>query len=221
MNFNELPITVLGFRVPPSLVRHYRKHKSMKRVLFVVFTLIKWLQLVIENFIRNIPRQFGGSRIRHWYYGRIFKSLGKGGRIDEGVIFYGAAGIECGSNVRFGRNLVVQASGGLKLGNDILIGPGCFIWTINHDYKVGNMYQEEKYVAKTVVIEDNVWIAANVKITPGVRVGTGSVIAMGAVVTKDVPPYSVVAGNPAKVVKGTYKIKHLGMETTMVSYNSL
>lgn len=171
-----------------------------------IYVLYKDVLIIIECLIRNLPWQIGGSRIRKCYYGLHFKSMGKGGRIDEGIIFYGASGVECGSNVFFGRNLIVNGAGGLKMGNNILMGPGCFIWTINHDYNVENIYREPKFIAKPVIIEDNVWIAANVKITPGVRVGTGSVIAMGSVVTKDIPPYCIVAGNPAKVVK---KIKAL------------
>ncbi len=54
---------------------------------------------------------------------------------------------------------------------------------------------------KPVVIEDDVWIGSRVTILPGVTIGRGSVVGAAAVVTKDVPPYSVVAGNPAKVVK--------------------
>jgi maltose O-acetyltransferase len=158
-------------------------------------------QLAIESLIRNIPWQLGGSWIRRQYYCRLFKAMGKGGRIDEGIVFYSPGGIECGSNVGWGRNSVIQGAGGLKMGNDILMGPSCFIWTINHDYTVGNMYHQRKYIAEPVVVEDNVWISANVKITPGVRVGTGSVIAMGSVVTDDVPAHCVVAGNPAKIVK--------------------
>ena len=101
----------------------------------------------------------------------------------------------------------------MKMGNDILIGPGCFIWTMNHDYTVNNMYHEPRYIHKLVVIEDNVLISANVKIRPGVRIGTGSVIGMGSVVTEDVPPHCVVVGNPARAVKtidGIPRLKSVG-----------
>ena len=155
----------------------------------------------VEPLIRNISWRIGGSLIRQAYYRQRFKSMGKGGRIDEGIIIYSPKGIECGSNVFWGRNVIVQAAGGLTLGNDIFIGPGCYIWTINHDYTTDNLYKEAKFIAKSVIIEDNVWIAANVKITPGVRIGPGSVIAMGSVVTKDIPPNCVAAGNPAKIIK--------------------
>ena len=65
----------------------------------------------------------------------------------------------------------------------------------------GKLWSNVQAEKKEVYIEDNVWVCQRVMIMKGVRVCKGSVIAAGAVVTKDVPPYSVVAGNPAKVVK--------------------
>jgi len=164
-------------------------------------TLIAVVHTVIQSVIRNIPVQIGGSEIRRIYYKRLFKMMGKGGRIEEGVIFYNPQGITCGSNVSWGRNMVVQGVGILKMGDDILIGPGCFIWTVNHDYNVENFIKEQKYIQKPVTIENNIWIGANAKITPGVKIGTCSVIGMGSVVTKDVPPNCIVAGNPARVIR--------------------
>ncbi|APV45149.1 transferase hexapeptide repeat containing protein [Dehalogenimonas formicexedens] len=167
----------------------------------VASALVSMPRVMTELIIRNIPWQCGGSIIRKSYYKNSFKQLGNGGRFDEGVIIYGAHGIACGDNVFIGRNTIINGAGGLKLGNNILIGPGCYIWTINHDYSVVNIVSEPKYIAKPVVIGNEVWIGANVKIIPGVSIGARSVIGMGSVVTKDVPAGAVVAGNPAQVVK--------------------
>ena len=60
---------------------------------------------------------------------------------------------------------------------------------------------DDYYILKPVTLEKNVWIGANVSICPGVRVGEGAVIALGSVVTKDVPKYSIIGGNPAKILK--------------------
>ena len=89
--------------------------------------------------------------------------------------------------------------------DDITIGDNCiFGWECQIFSGDGHpIYQEESIINKDVpvVIEDNVWVGSRALILKGVRVGKGSIVAAGAVVTKDVPPNCIVAGNPAKVVK--------------------
>ncbi|KAF5432193.1 galactoside O-acetyltransferase [Candidatus Methanophagaceae archaeon] len=153
-----------------------------------------------EEILMKIPGRLGRA-LRYNYYKSKFKTCGKNIDIWDNVVLYGSDCIEIGNCVAFGRNSVINGGGGLKLGSYILMGPCCFIWTVNHDYNVENMWNIRKEIKKPVIIEDNVWISANVKITPGVTVGTGTVLGMGSVVTKDVPPYCVVGGNPATILK--------------------
>ena len=76
------------------------------------------------------------------------------------------------------------------------------IITQNHDYDTGNAIPYgDGYIYKTVTIEDNVWFGNRVIITGDITIGEGAIIAAGAVVCKDVPPYAIVGGNPAKVIK--------------------
>jgi acetyltransferase-like isoleucine patch superfamily enzyme len=182
-------------------VNYVKRHRPLRLIVSIIYKISQCVLLTVENLIRNIPSLMGGSRIRVIYYRRFFKALGKDGIIDEGVIFYGMQGIESGSNVGFGRNSVIQGAGGLTFGNDVLMGPGCYIWTINHDYTAKNMAIELKSVSKPVTIGSNVWIAADVKIVPGIKIGSNSVIGMGSVVTKDVPPGCIVGGNPARLIR--------------------
>ena len=94
-------------------------------------------------------------------------------------------------------------SGTVYIGNDVMMGPNCTIYTRNHKTDDisrpmrGQGFQEEK----PVYIGDDVWIGENVTILPGVKIGSHSIIGAGAVVTKDVPEWAVVAGNPAVVKK--------------------
>ena len=84
-----------------------------------------------------------------------------------------------------------------------MMGPECYICTINHetdDLSVPMCKQGSK-PEKPVYIGDDVWIGSRVTILPGVRIGNGAIIGAGAVVSKDIPDFAVVAGNPAKVVK--------------------
>lgn len=109
--------------------------------------------------------------------------------------------IEIGDYSGIGRNCLVQ--GGVKIGKYVMMGPEVYIYTQNHDFQKTDIPMSQQGFAeeKPVVIEDDVWIGSRVTILPGVRICSGSIIGASAVVTKDVPPYCVVAGNPAKIVK--------------------
>jgi acetyltransferase-like isoleucine patch superfamily enzyme len=89
--------------------------------------------------------------------------------------------------------------GGVDIGDRVMIGPNVSIITSGHPLLPS---QRRAYIeAKPIAIEENVWIAAGATILGGVTVGENSVIAAGAVVTKDVPPNSFVAGVPAKIIR--------------------
>ena len=115
--------------------------------------------------------------------------------------FYTAGGLE----IRVGRKVFINQCctiydmGGVDIADLVMIGPNVNIITAGHPLEPS---QRRAYVeAKPIVIEKNVWIATGVTILGGVVVGENSVVAAGAVVTKDVPPNSVVAGVPAKVIR--------------------
>ena len=105
-----------------------------------------------------------------------------------------------GDHTRVGlHNTVI---GPVTIGSYVNLAQGITVTALNHDFADSEKRIDEQGVSTTpVVIEDDVWIGANAVVLPGVRVGTHSVIAAGAVVTKDVPPHSIVAGVPAKVIK--------------------
>ena len=113
---------------------------------------------------------------------------------------------DCGKNIRFGKGVFVnsgccfQDQGCIEIGDGALIGHQVVIATLNHDLDAahrGDMHP------KPVKIGKDVWIGAHATLLPGVTVGDGAVIAAGAVVTKDVPAHTVVAGVPARVIKKT------------------
>ncbi|MCD6461281.1 MAG: acyltransferase [Thermoplasmata archaeon] len=107
-----------------------------------------------------------------------------------------------GDNVTLNMFTWINAAGGVEIGNNVLIGPRVIIHSANHrfaDRETPIRYQGHEY--RRVVIEDDVWIGGGAIILPGVRIGKGAVVGAGAVVTKDVPPFSVVAGVPARVIK--------------------
>lgn len=92
--------------------------------------------------------------------------------------------------------------GPVTIGSHVNLAQGITVTALNHNFADSEKRIDEQGVSTTpVVIEDDVWIGANAVVLPGVRIGNHSVIAAGAVVTKDVPPHSIVAGVPAKVIK--------------------
>ena len=92
--------------------------------------------------------------------------------------------------------------GPVTIGSHVNLAQGITVTALNHNFADSEKRIDEQGVSTTpVVIEDDVWIGANAVVLPGVTIGTHSVIAAGAVVTKDVPPHSIAAGVPAKVIK--------------------
>lgn len=92
--------------------------------------------------------------------------------------------------------------GPVKIGNHVNLAQNITVTALNHNFSDTDKRIDCQGVSTNpVTIDDDVWIGANAVILPGVTIGTHSVIAAGAVVTKDVPPHSLVAGVPAKVIK--------------------
>ena len=92
--------------------------------------------------------------------------------------------------------------GPVTIGSHVNLAQGITVTALNHNFEDPNKRIDEQGISTTpVTIEDDVWIGANAVVLPGVTIGNHSVVAAGAVVTKDVPPHSLVAGVPAKVIK--------------------
>lgn len=92
---------------------------------------------------------------------------------------------------------IIECSGGVSIGRYFHTGRGLTIFSVNHNYKKAKAIPyDDKIINKPVVIKDFVWCGANVTIVPGVTIGEGVIIASGSVVTKDVPDYAIIGGNP-------------------------
>ncbi len=146
------------------------------------------------------PYALGARRIRYEICRRMFKSCGVEVNVEHGALINSGREIEIGD--RSGIGLDTFISGPLIIGRDVIMGPSCTFLSINRDTRQTSvaMIDQGFKPARPPVIEDDVWIGANVTVLPGRRLGTGSIVGAGAVVTSDVPPLSVVAGNPARVI---------------------
>ncbi|MDE6498661.1 MAG: acyltransferase [Muribaculaceae bacterium] len=124
-------------------------------------------------------------------------------------------GLRIGNNSYIGDYSIVRSGGGISIGNSVLIAHGVtIIDTDSHETDpaerdrsfrnlIKNGHPKTPGSVKTarITIEDNAWISYGVSILKGVTIGKGAIVGAGSVVTRDVPPYTVVAGNPAKPIK--------------------
>lgn len=124
--------------------------------------------------------------------------------VPEGFALFPPFNSDCGKNIHLGKNVFInsgckfQDQGGIHIGDRALIGHNVVLATLNHPLDPAHRSSMDP---KPIHIEEDVWIGSNATVLPGVRIGHGSVVAAGAVVTKDVPPLTVVGGVPAKVIK--------------------
>ena len=118
------------------------------------------------------------------------------------LILTDGATLSIGKRVYIGELNNVRCTNSIKIGDDVRISQ--LVTITDGQYKFddkNSLIGGQGYEKKTVKIDDNVWIGGNAVILPGVIIGEGAVIGAGSVVTKNVPPYTVVAGNPAKIIK--------------------
>lgn len=123
-------------------------------------------------------------------------------KIHKSVVVYGGAKIrsphkiEIGKNTIIGHHAILDGRFGLKIGENVNLSTGVWIWTAEHDPQDSNFLA----TGGSVIIEDYVWLSCRTVILPGVTIGQGAVVAAGSVVTKDVAPYKIVGGVPARVI---------------------
>lgn len=149
-----------------------------------------------------------GMEINNRYHApeelRELMGLLTGKEIDDTFRLFPPFYTDFGKNITFGKDVFVnsgchfQDQGGITIGDGSLIGHNVVLATINHDLDPRN---NRKNHYAPINIGNHVWIGSNATILPGVTIGDWAVVAAGAVVTKDVPPYTVVGGIPAKVLK--------------------
>ena len=126
-------------------------------------------------------------------------SAGRNINIERGARF--AMTTEIGDNSGIG--IDSKLYGTVKIGCNVMMGPECYIYAYNHNTQRTDipMNQQGMTDERPVEIGNDVWIGSRVTILPGVHIGDGAIIGAASVVTKDVPSYAVVGGNPAKVLK--------------------
>jgi maltose O-acetyltransferase len=157
--------------------------------------------LWMEAMVRSVPGEFGLA-LRRTLLGRSFRSAGEGLWISPGVRILGPSKLSVGRNCRIGLNNIIQANGEVEMGDEVILGPGVKIWSVNHVFtRLDQPIWEQGFEHKKVVVGSGVWIGADCFIMPGAKIGDHVVVSAGSVVAgKDVEPYSILAGNPARKI---------------------
>ena len=184
-----------------DLEQFYKDMKEQKPViagseLMVMFHKLSQEAMKITNQINN--KYNSPEHIRE-----LFSEL-IGKEVDETFGMFPPFYTDCGKNITIGKNVFINAccrfqdQGGIEIGDGCLIGHNVTIATLNHDF---NPQKRANITPKPVKLGKNVWIGSDSTILPGVIVGDGAIVGAGSVVTKNVLPNTIVAGNPAKFIK--------------------
>ncbi len=178
----------------------------MKRILSPFKHLFDWFVL---SWIEVLPYGPLPDRIKRLILRCYGARVGRNPTIYAGVWIRPIQGLSLGDNVSIGKDVIITTAGTVTIGHNVMIGHGTKIISANHVIPPGRgRIRFAGHKNEPVVIEDDVWIGAQAVILPGVRIGEGAVVAAGAVVTKDVPPFTVVGGVPARILR--YRLEETG-----------
>ena len=166
----------------------------------------KYLLIILyEFFAKKLPFSysrfnFGQLYLRRYILKKLAKSSGENVNLDKNVWILNWNNLTIGDNSGIGMNSRI---GSVDIGKNVMMAPDCIMLTKNHSYDRVDipMNQQGYNEDKKIIIGDDVWIGQRVIILPGVKVGDGSIIGAGSIVTKNIEPYSIVAGNPARLIK--------------------
>lgn len=153
------------------------------------YSFVKYWSMPLSNYFRFLVI-------------RMFAPKIKTSTISDGVLIWFPWNVEIGKNSSLNQGVIINGYGGVQIGEGVRIASYTCIHSVNHQFDdLDKFIVNQGYITSPVIIEDNVWIGAGVQITMGVRIGKGSVIGAGSVVTKSIPPYSVAAGVPCRVIR--------------------
>jgi acetyltransferase-like isoleucine patch superfamily enzyme len=149
------------------------------------FGQVGFLSKVKVKFGKRIAKSFPYNKIRVWGLKMCGYSIGEKVFIGEDLIV---------------ASIISEKSCQLTIGDRVAIGPRVTL-LLSSDANWSKLMEKIDHIKSFVILEDDCWLGAGVIIMPGVTVGAGSIVGSGAVVTKDVPPNTVVAGVPARIIK--------------------
>ncbi len=180
------------------------KNLTFNEFFYKVINRIKNIFLEFEVFLLHLVGYVPFHHIRRFFYRLAGIKIGKGSTIHTRSKFYDPKNIAIGEDTIIGEGVVLDGRDKIVIGNHVDIASDVMIYNSEHDINS----EDFKAINAPVFIEDYCFIGPRTIILPGVKIGKGAVVAAGAVITKDVPPFAVVGGVPAKII-GERKQKKL------------
>jgi maltose O-acetyltransferase len=152
---------------------------------FLLYVTNRWIAGLPSHYLRNA-----------WYRRVLRVSIAPKGAIHQGAHFTSRGRVEIGTGTTLDRNAWLDGRGGLFIGDHVATGPGVMFLTADHDPQCPQFSGR----LEPVRVGDRAWLGARALVLPGVTIGEGAIVAAGAVVTRDVPPYAIVGGVPARII---------------------
>jgi len=175
------------------LNRHFSMKRFLKKFGLILFAWDIFLQKIKYEEIRKILYKYKLAN---------FSKIGKGVTIHYSTYIRNPEGLEIGDNSNINHGCELYCAGGIKIGTASLIAYQVMIFSDSRTFMGETPLKKRRNrIIAPVIIGSDVWIGARAIILPGVHIHDHAVVAAGAVVTKDVEPWSIVAGNPARMVK--------------------
>lgn len=145
-----------------------------------------------------LRREVEAFEVAEWK--RNFRRCGQNVEISSRCSIWGFEGLQIGDNSCIHQFTHIFASGGVTIGRNVMISVNCSISSVTHPLCATDRWRQP-LILRPVSIADDAWIGMGAVILPGVNIGTGAIVGAGAVVTRDVPAGTVVASDPARVIK--------------------
>jgi acetyltransferase-like isoleucine patch superfamily enzyme len=160
-----------------------------------------WVFLTLWGIVKYLPMPFGNI-FRYGVLKLFLKRIGKRSWVRDGVTFWYPKNISIGDHTSINEFVYLNGAGGIDIGDYVMIAHNTSLISEDHGFEdTSTVIRKQASIRAKITIGSDVWIGAGVHILKGITIGEGAIIGANAVVTKDIPPYAIAVGNPARVLR--------------------